>query len=309
MRLVDSLIDRIRQQSDNIQSSSTSGVDDDEIVQFVNEALDEVMPVILEHDGNTLQVETEISLVANTEAYNLPANCYGERYVEYAEYSNTGLAQDYIPIDVDGLSMRDTSDSTYPCRIMVRNGQILVNPIPSVAGGKIRLQYQSRPRGVDIRRGTVGTVNSSGGYYTTIVLDNDSLLDSTELGLSSYLCFVDSLGVPTYSNFSVASYNSGTRTITAVSSAEATADGTIAVGNYVVLGQYTSTHLEDHLGRLGEQYVIAYAAMELLRMDSNSEYSAQAPKTARLQAQLVNALTKPVARRQRWPFSDAELLC
>lgn len=309
MRIVDDLISRARFQSDNEQSSSTSGVLDVEVVEFFNDALAEVMPVVLEHDANTLQRENIISLVAGQEAYDLPADIYAERFVEYAEYSNTGQTKDYVPIDITGLSLRDTSTTTAPVRVIVRNDQILVNPIPQTSSGSIRLQYQARPVMLSKRQGTCATVNSSGGYYTTIVLSNDSVLDQDGgLSTATYISFVDSYGVVTYSNFQVASWDSGTRTITAKSSTEATADGTIAVGNYVVLGQYASTHLDESFGRIGEQYLVGYAAMELLRSDSNSDYSAQQAKTARLQSQLVNSLTYPIKRRTRWPISDAEIL-
>ena len=105
----------------------------------------------------------------------------------------------------------------------------------------------------------------------------------------------------------MASWDEGTRTVT-LESGQSTSDGTLSVGDWVIFGDRASTHAESAISRLGEDYLVAYAAHEIFKHDDLVDSVESLQKLAKIEARLVEALTMPSYESQFWPFSDAELM-
>ena len=171
----------------------------------------------------------------------------------------------------------------------MRNGYILLTPTPSVTkSDALVINYQKRPRELDIRRGQVASKTDSPvtitlSFSTTSQKNaNMSTNASSQLDLVDYCCIVDLDGNPIVSAIPIDNYNSSTQIITAVSSYSfpadelAALDAAIAAGTplYVTRNKYSSTHSE--LDNQTEDFLIEYVVKRLLRLQSNQAEMAEA---------------------------------
>jgi len=248
-------------------AASQVGIETADILRYLNYAQERLQSLILVSSPQTFQAEKIISLVIDQEAYTISDRVFaGERIVN-VEYSPTGDISNYYEIFERALSYRNTYNQTNPTFYIRRNGQILLNPIPNQATGKIRVTYERQLDTTDIRRGQIDVITLSSTQLTALTLDI-ATDDDVALEAAQYLCINDKYGTVKMYNIPITSYNDTTGVVTLPAFTFASGE-TGAVDNYVTVGQYTTTHSKLH--DICERYLETYAAMKVFKRDSSSD--------------------------------------
>ena len=287
MRYVGSLITRIRERTDNLGFSEdssgniTEGLSDNLILDFLNDAQDYLQSRIISVYPNIFTAEALLSMVANQEAYSIDDNLFiGNKYIS-VHYSIDGQTRNYVRLPQKTIAERMTTSALHPLFYFRLDGQFYFNPIPSAAGGKARIVYYRELDNLDIRRGTISSASG-----VSIVLANDTVLNNNALGDAEYVCVVDKNGDVQDYNLEVSSYDSGTRTITLASSHTFVG----GANDYVVLGQYASTHSD--LPPNCERYLRVYAQKRVLNKDSSIDAVAEEAELQMMEREILESFSE-----------------
>lgn len=269
LRRTDLLITQVRKQSENTDFSDTTGIGDEEIIQYLNDAQHRLQTVILAQHPAVFLTENIQNTVARQESYDLPSNAYIGNKVTNVDFSSSGNEVDYTALSLGNLKNRSTGVYGQPFFYIRQSSKLLLSPVPSTSVSKLRIVYVKRIDQIDIRRGIISSVSTSGSSITTLIgdLSSTTSLDLTALGNAEYLCIVDTYGNVKMRNLPITSVESTTGAITLDASFEFEEGESVAIGDYLVIGKDTSTHSE--LERNCEKYLLAYATYRLMRRDSS----------------------------------------
>ena len=288
-RLVDRLIDQVRRETENEDSSSTAGIQDIEFLQYLNDAQDRLQSLITSTHPTVFVKEKILNVIVDTEIYDIPDDAYKENAVTTVEYSPSGNTEDYYHMEQTSMKKRDTAVQGFPVTYIRRSGQVLLQPRPQ-QGGNIRLNYIKRIDRLDKRRGVVQTATTSGNSLTSLFLDASSsspALDTSSLALDDYICVCDRDGKPTMRNIPFDSIDAATGEVT-VSAGFQFEDGeTISSGSYVTSGRDSRTNSE--LPRMTERYLIAYASWKILKRDSSVDFVEAQSELTQMESDIVNS--------------------
>jgi len=275
-RYVSYLIDDVRQSTENEDFSETIGIKDAEFLRFLNDAQYRIQNLIVQQHPNIFVKDKTYSVVGSQEAYTLPNDAYMGNKVTNVEYSHqsTGLDYFYNLRPTVNMNRKSGTNSGFsynrPEHYIRRSNQILLVPVPTSSTGQLRLSYVQRLPKLDLRRGSVATVtlDSNNNTITTLTLDvSTDTVDTTELSKWTRVSFVDAEGNVKMSNIQVDAVSGSTGEVTVNASFSYQDGETIEVGNYIVAGDYTTTHIQ--LDDMVERYLIAYATLKILQRDSN----------------------------------------
>ncbi len=264
MKHVGLLLEQIGLQSENPRGEG-SGISDEEMIYFLNDAQDRLQTIVLEAIPHLTVWDAinDESIVANQRAYNISdGDALFEHTVRSVQFSSTGYTRDLADFEYTYPEALSTESDSYPSAWSLEGGQIVLGGIPSSASGLLRIRFIRALDQLDKRRGKIESVS---GTYTSVVLEDDANLDSDSLADAEYVCINSPLGVVTYYNAVVASWTESTRTL--VFTGATTTVGTIAVGSYITIGKYTTTH--SKLPRKAERYLITYGVWKMLKRDSS----------------------------------------
>lgn len=275
-RYVRYLIDDVRSSTENTDVSDTVGIQDREFLRFMNDAQYRIHNLIIQQHPSVFLTEYTTAVVGNQESYTLPNKAFIGNKVTQVEYtSQTSGTSYYYPLRPGSLYERSSGTSGRsgigaPSKYIRKSGAILLTPIPTSSTGNLRITYTNRIPKLDLRRGSVATVtlDTSALTITTLTLDvSTDSVDSTELNKFTRLSIVDEEGNVKMSNIKYTNIDAGTGVVTVDSAFVYESGETISVGDFVVAGNYSSTHLE--LDELVERYLIAYTTLKILQRDSN----------------------------------------
>lgn len=268
MRYLADLITTARNHSLNATSSSSVGVSDDHFIQYFNDGQDRIQNLLAKIGVYLFETTTEIDIVSATRSYALPSRTLAGNRVRMVEYSRDGDSRHYGPL-VQLTALQLSNDETsYPYGYLVRNGTIVLSPVPQSGGGKLRVTYAQRLDDLDIRRASVASRTDSGTAITALALSTTGD-DVTALDGGSYLCVNDRDGNVTMRNLRYDSYDDSTGVVTITGSSFTYDTGeSIAVGDYVTLGQDTTTH--SKLDPTIERYLVKYAVREVVAIEDSS---------------------------------------
>jgi hypothetical protein len=290
------LVNEVRRKTGHrtYDAAGQQGLPQREFVEFLGEAQDRIYNLLLQERPTLYRREDTIDLTAGTAEYDLPEDCFLSHNVTKVEYSPTGNAQDYLNLE-QRTSGEQVSIQGYPDSYFFRDGQIILSPIPDSSAGVVRLEYQYVIPSLDIRRGTIASSATSGGYYTSVTMTPATVSEETEAeftdGLVDYVAVVDRNGTVTtqFTGCPVSSYNSTTGQITFVTSSVSTTGNAFAVGNYVVFGRYASTH--SQLPQVAKRYLVEYACMRCQIRDSNAlEAALTSPLMQMIEREVLDAI-------------------
>lgn len=272
------------------------GISQDLIVSFINDALAFIQSRIIAVYPGEFVIENIQNTVAEQEEYSIDDNIFLKNKFISVDYSRNGNLDEYYSLPPAGLHQRDTSSGT-PYQYIRRNGKILLNKIPKDTNGKLRVNYYRWLDKLDVRRGLVS--NKTTG---TIVLTAGATLDAPALSDAQYVCVVDSLGVVQDYNIKVNSYDTVSRTINMD-----VGTYNVAIGDYVVVGKYTSTHLPaDKPDRLLD-YCKVFAQARIHNMDSSTDEINERVEVATVLNDIVDQFTEMTEDIQDVPIIDSLL--
>jgi hypothetical protein len=305
MRRIDYLITEARRIGKNeANTNATLAITDDEVIQYMNDAQDELQGLIssIKNIDVIFNTENIISLVAGQQAYTIPDRVLLNKQIDQVEFSATGNLGDYVVLDKVSTFNQDTNSSNYPVGYYRRGGQIFLTPIPSTSAGTLRVMYERTCDDLDKRRGTVQSVSGlTSTTFTSLTVASDADESSNpNLSTIDYVCIVDKDGVRKAYNIPVGNYDTGTNVLTpAAGFVFALAGDTIVAGDFITFGKWRTTH--SQLPDSCEMYLIHYAAEMMLHKDSSNDTAMQSEKLAALRKQILKSIASQTGELQRIP--------
>lgn len=298
-RYISYLIDDVRQSTENTDFSDTIGIKDAEFLRYLNDGQKRIQNLIVQKHPSVFLVEKTYSIVSGQEAYTLPNDAFMGNKVTQVEYSYNSTGNEYFyPLRPGSLFERVRGTSGYslnrPEKYIRKSGKILLVPPPTTGSGQLIITYVQRLPKLDLRRGSVAsvTLDSSSNTIPALALNvSTDSVDSTELSKFTRVSFVDEEGNVKMSNVKVTEINASTGLVTVDPSFNYQNGETISVGNYIVAGNYSSTHVM--LDDLVERYLIAYATFKILQRDSNlTDLSTQQEVLVAMEEEIVMAYSE-----------------
>lgn len=290
MRIVTKLINQIRRQTEN---DNDNAIVDGEILQYLNDAQERLHAVITAKHPRVFTEEKVYDLVSGQAAYQLPVNSFLDNKVLNVEYSYTGNTDDYYPLEPITLKER-TNYEGYPTNYIRKTGKIILDPIPDGSAGKIRVNYVKRIPHLDLRRGEVdiATLDSATRSITSLSLSTSSsvVIDGDAFQDVEYICIVDRKGNFKMRNIPVTAVSTSSGVVSIEAGFTYDSGESISSGDYVVVGEDTSTH--SQLPRNCERYLIAYAAWKVLKRDSSVDFAEQQTELLAMETDIVNSFAE-----------------
>lgn len=287
---VDRLFNVARRATENEDFSSDTGINDEELLQYVNDAQYRLLSLITATHPTVFVKESPlISVVKSQEAYPLPDDTLLENRIVSIEYSDTGLVRDLNKLKPLNLSAREVSFEGYPNSYIRRSGNILLSPIPS-STGILRINYQRRIAKLDLRRGRVSTVtlDSNTNTITDLIIDpTQADFDGNTLTTCDFICAIDKLGNQKMIKISVDSIDKNTGVVTIDSTFKYSEGETLEVGDFIVCGFDASTHSE--LPMICERYLVAYMTWKLFKRDSSEDAFEQRNELKSMEKDIIEA--------------------
>lgn len=283
-KFVDSFIDIVRESTENEEFDDTIGLTEEEILRYMNDAQYRLhAKIIAQHPSVFTETDTQ-TIVADQEAYSLPFNAHLGNRILSVEYSIDGSADKFYTLKTKQLRTREVGADGHPTSYIRKDGQLLLHPTPTVAGGSLRITYIRRPKALDKRRGLLsGSPALTGGSSWTIAAVNSSTVDATELAKDNRVTVVDAQGNIKAKNVLVSATSA--TSITVDSSFVAEADDSIASGYYVLSGPYSTTHLE--FSPEVERYIRAYTEWKILKRDSSIDSAEAVQELMEMEADII----------------------
>lgn len=294
LRRLDLLITQARRQSENEEFTDTTGIGDDEIIQYCNDAQTQMQAAISNVYAEVFQTETTINAVPRQEAYDIPSDALLGNRVDLVEYTNNGNERDYYILKQGRISERFSGiNASTPAFYIRRSGQLLLQPIPDDGIGKIRLTYQKRLPTLDIRRAKVGsvTLDNVGNTITSLTFDTTQTIDESVLEEQGFITIVDKNGNIKMKSIPVDDVDAGSGTVTVEAGFTFEEGETIEVGDYAVSGEDATTH--SQLQPICERYIIQYMVWKILKRDSSNDALEASQELQALQSSIVESFSQP----------------
>lgn len=303
MRRIDLLIADARQESDNNEYTDDSGIQQSEFLRWADAAQTSIATRIQNRFPNVFQKEKLVSAVIGQEEYTLPNDVFYGCRIQQIDYSHTGLTNDYYKLMEGTLPERLNSTQSRPRFVIRRSNQYLLQPPPGEAG-IIRLTYQKTFPRLDIRRGTVSAVTLDTGLrqVTALTFDPSVILYAQEMSDENYICIVDRDGNIKMKAIPVSSVNETTGVVTLFSGFTYDSGETIAVGDFAVLGSYSSTHSE--LPVEAERFLTDYMIYRSQRKDSSEDSIPANTELDTMANEIVETFSSPSADIPYVPILD-----
>lgn len=305
MRRIDLILEAARRQTDNVEYDASSGLSQDQLIQFANDGQDDLVEAILSEFPLSFTEEIEISLVADQEEYELPRDCFMGSRVIKVEYSHSGLSRDYYKLDLGTISERVAGYSADPSFYIRKNKSVLLQPKPQKSGALIRVTYQKAFPRLDYRLARVGSVTTSGSSITALTLDTSYPIFDTQLLEEEYVCIVDKNGLVKMQAIPLTAVDVSTGVCTIDTFSFQTGES-IAANDYVVRGKYTTTH--SYLTDNCERYLYQYVSWKILKRDSSNDSPEQGQELEMTKMQVVRSFAIPEQDTSTVPILDSQFL-
>ena len=290
----DRLITLARQMTENEDFSDTSGIIDSELFQWINDAQYRLLNLVTNvHQQVFVKEAPEESVIKGQEIYDLPRDILLENRVVMVEFSHSGNTRDFKKLEKGTISQREPNSSGQPNIYIRRSGKILLSPIPSDSTGLLRISYQRRIAELAPRIGRVSavTLDNSARTITSLTLDTtQSDFNSTALNDEDFLCFVNALGIQQMSEVQIDSVDDSTGVVTVTGTFVFVNGETIAVGDFVVGGDNSTTHSE--LPITCERYILGYLIWKILKRDSSEDSSEQRNEITSISKEIIESFAE-----------------
>jgi hypothetical protein len=251
---------------DTYSASNQTGISDEDFLRYYNFAQERIYSLIVNTKAKVFLTEEEFT-IDGSESYSLTGNVYLKSSISDVKFSHSGEDKDYREIRERDMSYRDFNESSYAKFYSRKNNEIFLSPRVTNTSAKLLVTHRRMIDRVDTRRGQVTARTLSATQLTALTL-NTSSDDATALGSAQILCVCNKYGVPQMINIPITSYDSGTGVVT-LDAYTFAAGETVAVGDYVTIGEFTRTHTE--LPRSVERYLELYTAEKIFGRDSNND--------------------------------------
>jgi hypothetical protein len=307
---VGDLITEVRRDTENVDSSSTTGIDTEDFLRYMNYGLQRLQARIIQNNSTVFRKQHDFSIAADTSTYTIPDNVYLQESVIDVQYSRDGQETNFRELPEIGESYRNTASGGFVKAYTRRAGSIIVSPVPTEATGTLRVIYDRGVDRLEIRRGDVDGITVSSGTVTadTISLDaTDDDADKIAERTPGHLSIVDRDGIGQVYAVPFTAYNSTTGDFT--HSATAVESGkTPATGHYCTLGKYSSTHIHVLDSPDIERYVQLYCAVKIFRRDSSADAQEASRELAAVEKEIIETYAMMQKDEGNIQISDPDIL-
>lgn len=300
MRNIQTLIDLSREQTENVEFSDSTGITENEIIQYANDGQAQMEMAINNVGTDNFLTETIISTSNGVEAYDLPFDMLMGTLIRHVEYGTGSRDEDFFPIEQRQFYERINSFSGTPGSYIQRNNQILLQPKPATSAGRIRVQYKRKLPGLDIRRAQVDAVTLTSAGITSLSFDTSVNFDRTELIKDNFMTIVDKKGNIKMRAIEFDSIDNTTGDVTVTSGFTFESGETIAVGDYAVRYRNSTTH--TLLPDICEMWLISYMNWKILKRDSNTDLTDQERELAAMRDNIISGFQRADESFDRIPI-------
>ena len=283
MRNVKYLIEEIREATENQDFSEFSGIQDREILRYINDGQERIQSEIVKKSPKVFTKEVIID-VDGSEYYDLPYDILLGNKITDVKYQYTPssywnrLEPDYVANNTNDTDLYDAS----PCTYIRLAGRIALRPRPR--RGQLRVTYVANIPSLDLGRGVV-TASSVDADSNLLSLTLDTVnLDEDALARRSYLTIVNVHGDILLDQVKFDNIDAGTGVVTLASNPAVTVP---LLNGVIVSGKKTSTH--SSLDELIERYLIGYANMKVLQRDGSQEFQIQFQLVQIMEQEIVDS--------------------
>lgn len=287
MRRLSQLITQVRRATENTSYDDSTGISDEEFIQYANDAQERIQSLISTANEEIFQEEAIISLIQGQEEYDIPVDAFLTTRIQNIEFSSSG-ERNYSNLPQGTMKNRvsTNSNSNVPYFYIRKSNKILIQPTPS-GGGSIRVVYQKKLPKLDKRRGTVlsSVLDNSANTITNLFLDTTSTIDVEPIKTEGYISVVDKDGNIKMKMIPVQDVNGTSGEITVYPGFVFENGETISSDDYVVLGKVATTNSE--LPDICERYLISYMAWKILKRDSSDDSSEQNSELKEIENDIV----------------------
>jgi hypothetical protein len=293
-KFIDSIIDEVRESTENEEFNSNLGLSEEEFVRFANEAIHRLHGRIVAQHPKVFLTEEETTLTSNTQNYAIPRKAFNNNMISAVEYSFDGSADNYFPLKPTNLRNRLPSSNGDPDFYIRRSKEILLVPTPDTSSGKVRITYVRKPKRLDKRRGQIKASTVSSGTVSNLEINyiNGNAVDSGELNKRTRLTCVDKFGNIKMDNILLDSITTSTSfdaTLSIDSSFTAESTETLTVGDYIVSGEYTTTHLDEaDFDQALEDYIREFMRLRVLQRDSSIDTQEAFATLSNMETQIID---------------------
>lgn len=291
-KLIDYLIDEVRESTENETFDSNTGLTEEEILKFLNQAQHRLHSKIVAQHPQVFTEEEEFTVTSDTESYSLEHNAFLGNKITAVEFSSTGNSSDYYRLDRITPHNRNTGAEGDPDSYFTRSGRVYLVPTPTTSTGKLRITFTRRVKGLDKRRGSIKAVTTSGSTITNLEINyvNGTTVDSTQLAKHTRFCVVNKYGDIKMKNIllsAIASSATYDATLTVDSSFAFESGETITTSDYIVSGDYTTTHSE--FSPEVERYLQTFAEWKILKRDSSVDSAEALQELTALEQDIIES--------------------
>lgn len=275
----DLLIKAARAKSLNKDFGENYGLDDDFFLTSIRQAVTEIQSYLV---GQFIELNSQYytyTCVPGQESYALPWDLFSDNLVYGIDYSYTGNTENYVGLSK--MAFRDFSNGGHPERFAIDGNNFYLDFAPTSSSAKLRLRYERRIARADLVRGVVFSYSGTSLNLSSASLDSTAFETTPE-----YVCVCNRRGESKMANLPVQSWDSSNNLLTIYSDFVAKDGESIAAGDFVTIGENTTTHIE--LYPVCENYIIEYAKNEAYESQSSEDQSVSNPKLEKLMQRIAS---------------------
>lgn len=268
MRYIGELLRRIRRDSNFKLYTSSTGIQDEEIIDLLNDAQSELITRISAVNTTQLQSEAILDIVSGQTVYNTKG-----RLLHNSKVVDVKLQFDGVEgwQSIGKQTIREIKGN-YWDRVVwaLQNGNIVVDGRVDDQVTKIKVIFEDFPYRLAKRAAIITDGAGSGGFVTEVSCSY--LYANAEADFNAdidrFFCVTDATGRTLMANVPYLSVASGVFTLP-VGGYRYGAGETIDIGNYILIGKEVTTHsnISDDL----ERYYIYYVTEHLSGTKGASE--------------------------------------
>jgi len=301
MRRVEFLIKEIRRITENETVGTTDGIVDDEIIQHLNDAQEDILDEIHKTSSDILAKEYTFDSVNGQYEYDIPFDLYSRSHVITLEFT-TGGDTFYTEIRKAVMKERESTPG-FPGSYHIKRDKLIISPTPNV-NGTFRMMYNPRLPTLDKLRGSLSGASIFNGYVEDITLEafgsawmgldnsNNNIKDATSgiLNVTAICTFDVQQNVITNRDLKLREYSPGSVTDTTIQFINSSGQevNTTVTGNSFTFGAY-STNIPE-LPELCEKYLRAYAIWKVFKRDGCDDSKEQEKELMMMKSQIVQGI-------------------
>lgn len=261
---VSRLIDRVRRETrneDNTNTVASDSLSDEEFIDALNDAQHRLQSVISNVYSVLFEKQAEFPVTIGLDEYTINDNVYLGNRIVCVEYTPVGNVADYRELENRDIKEREER-SGIPNKYIRTSKKIIINPIPNIQTGKLRVTYEKHLSTLDKVRATVSSVGTPSGGQITITLAASPDAKMAELIKGDYITILDTFGAVAITNVRVVII-SGVSLV--IEEGDVVKGVNIDAGYQILIGK-DATYTPD-LPDICEPYLVAYACWQIFNRD------------------------------------------